>query len=96
VTESSGTRVDEIGRRRRSALPKTSHPKTSHPPRGSRGSTRINGLKFAVDLTVGGPGETKETVMESVANLPKLHFTMVMYGIGIRILPQTALADIAV
>jgi radical SAM superfamily enzyme YgiQ (UPF0313 family) len=54
------------------------------------------GLKFAVDLMIGGPGETKETVMESASTLQKLHFTMVMYGIGIRILPNTALRDVAV
>ncbi len=54
------------------------------------------GIKFAVDLMVGGPGENRETVMESVANLPKIPFTMVMYGIGIRLLPKTKLADLAI
>lgn len=54
------------------------------------------GLPFAVELLFGGPGETYDTVNESLAFLPRLPFALFLYGIGIRILPGTAVAATAI
>lgn len=47
-------------------------------------------------LLLGGPGETKETVMESLCFADSLELDMLKLTIGIRIYPGTILSDIAV
>lgn len=42
-------------------------------------------------IMVGGPGETRDTVQQGIANLQKLHRTVVFVYLGIRILPGTRL-----
>jgi radical SAM superfamily enzyme YgiQ (UPF0313 family) len=54
-----------------------------------------SGLKFGVELLFGGPGETRATVKESVVFLPKIKYSLFLYGIGIRILPDTEMYEIA-
>ncbi|MDM8525687.1 lipid biosynthesis B12-binding/radical SAM protein [Desulfococcaceae bacterium HSG8] len=44
----------------------------------------------------GGPGETQETVMEGIENIRNLKNTVSFMFMGIRILPHTALARIAI
>jgi len=46
-------------------------------------------------LLLGGPDETKETVQESLEFVDSLHLEMVKVTIGIRIYPDTRLAEIA-
>ena len=49
------------------------------------------GLPFSCFLMLGGPGETRETVEESVALLEKYHPQMVNLTVGVRIYPGLAL-----
>lgn len=53
-------------------------------------------LKFCHSLIFGGPGETKETVAETLALMDELEPTAVIAMTGIRILPGTGMVDIAV
>ncbi|RJP72737.1 MAG: radical SAM protein [Candidatus Abyssobacteria bacterium SURF_17] len=53
------------------------------------------GMKRMGFLLLGGPGETKETVEESIAFADSLKLDMVKLNVGIRIYPNTALARIA-
>src|SRR5262249_57280988 len=52
-------------------------------------------LKFCHSLILGGPGETAETVGETIALMEELHPTAVIAMTGIRILPGTGMVDIA-
>lgn len=52
-------------------------------------------LKFGAELLFGGPGETHETIKESMNFLPHINYSLLNYTIGIRISPNTALAEIA-
>jgi radical SAM superfamily enzyme YgiQ (UPF0313 family) len=47
-------------------------------------------------LLIGGPGETRETVLQSLAFADSLHLDAVKLTIGLRIYPHTELARIAV
>ncbi len=53
------------------------------------------GLRVVCFLLLGGPGETRETVQESVAFLDELAPDQVTVTVGIRIYPGCELADIA-
>ena len=44
---------------------------------------------------LGGPGETAETIDETLDNIEHLHKTVLFFFTGIRIYPHTALYDIA-
>lgn len=44
----------------------------------------------------GGPGETEETVFEGIENIKSLKKCVIFIFMGIRILPNTALARIAI
>jgi len=52
-------------------------------------------LKFAHSLIFGGPGETDQTVAETIALMDELRPTAVIAMTGIRILPGTGMVDIA-
>jgi radical SAM superfamily enzyme YgiQ (UPF0313 family) len=52
-------------------------------------------LKFCHSLIFGGPGETDETVTETIALMDELRPTAVIAMTGIRILPGTEMVDIA-
>ncbi|MBU0682408.1 MAG: cobalamin-dependent protein [Proteobacteria bacterium] len=52
-------------------------------------------LPFCHAILVGGPGETKETLKETVANLAKTRASAVIFMTGLRIIPGTKLYDIA-
>jgi radical SAM superfamily enzyme YgiQ (UPF0313 family) len=53
------------------------------------------GLYTAHYLLLGGPGETRETLDETLSNAGKLLKTVIFFFCGIRIYPHTALYDIA-
>ena len=57
---------------------------------------RRHGIATAHFYMFGGPGETKETVLEGIENINKLNGCVVFVYMGIRILPYTALAGLAV
>ena len=46
-------------------------------------------------LLLGGPGETRETVEESLGFVDSLNLAMLKITVGVRIYPYTALAGIA-
>jgi len=52
-------------------------------------------IPFSLNLLFGGPGETKETVMETLDNLDRLRPVAVGAMIGIRYFPDTRLSKIA-
>ncbi len=54
-----------------------------------------HGLKILIELLFGGPGENTDTIKESMGNLKKMDFALCMYGLGIRILPNTEIFEIA-
>jgi radical SAM superfamily enzyme YgiQ (UPF0313 family) len=53
------------------------------------------GLKFIVQLLLGGPGENESTIKETLEALPSINFSLFLYNIGIRIYPNTGLFEIA-
>jgi radical SAM superfamily enzyme YgiQ (UPF0313 family) len=53
-------------------------------------------LKFCHSLIFGGPGETEQTVTETLALMDELRPTAVIALTGIRVLPGTEMVDIAV
>jgi radical SAM superfamily enzyme YgiQ (UPF0313 family) len=57
---------------------------------------RAGGIKQLGFLMLGGPGETKESVEQSLIFADSLHLDAMKITIGIRIYPHTALAKIAV
>ncbi|MGO9013744.1 MAG: B12-binding domain-containing radical SAM protein [Dissulfurispiraceae bacterium] len=56
---------------------------------------RANGIKYGCFLLFGGPGETQETVMQSIEFVDKLSPDIVTLKAGIRIYPGTQLEAIA-
>jgi radical SAM superfamily enzyme YgiQ (UPF0313 family) len=56
---------------------------------------RRHDLHFGVELLFGGPGETYQTVRESVLGLEHLDFSRLGYNIGVRVLPDTPLCATA-
>ncbi|MEN8257207.1 MAG: lipid biosynthesis B12-binding/radical SAM protein [Thermodesulfobacteriota bacterium] len=52
-------------------------------------------LPFCHAILVGGPGETKETLQETVDNLVKTRASAVIFMTGLRIIPATKLYEIA-
>jgi radical SAM superfamily enzyme YgiQ (UPF0313 family) len=54
-----------------------------------------NGIATANFFMFGGPGETKETVLEGIKNVASLLNTVSFMFMGVRILPQTPLEKIA-
>jgi radical SAM superfamily enzyme YgiQ (UPF0313 family) len=56
---------------------------------------RANGIKYGCFLLFGGPGETQETVTQSIEFVDKLSPDLVMLKAGIRIYPGTQLESIA-
>ncbi len=55
-----------------------------------------HGISASHYFMFGGPGETEETVLEGIENIKALNGCVMVIFMGIRILPNTALADIAV
>jgi radical SAM superfamily enzyme YgiQ (UPF0313 family) len=56
---------------------------------------KSHGIKRMGFLLLGGPGETHETVLESLAFADSLHLEAMKVTVGIRIYPHTALARTA-
>lgn len=54
-----------------------------------------HGLRFCHTLIFGGPGETEQTVSQTIALMDELKPTAVIAMTGIRILPGTGMVDIA-
>jgi radical SAM superfamily enzyme YgiQ (UPF0313 family) len=54
-----------------------------------------HGLKFCHSLIFGGPGETEESVEQTIALMEELQPTAVIAMTGIRILPGTGMVEIA-
>ncbi|MCW5202170.1 radical SAM protein [Desulfobulbus sp. US4] len=52
-------------------------------------------IPFSINLLFGGPGENKETVLETLKNIEKINPVAVGAMIGIRCYPRTQLWDIA-
>ena len=57
---------------------------------------RDNGVDFAHYMLFGGPGETRETILETFELMDEIEPTAVIAMTGIRIYPQTALRDLAI
>ncbi len=55
-----------------------------------------NGIRFISEMLFGGPGETVETIKDSMALLPYVEYSMFLYSIGVRISPRTAVFASAV
>lgn len=55
-----------------------------------------HGIKKMGFLLLGGPGETRETALESLRFADSLHLESMKLSVGIRIYPYTRLAEIAV
>ena len=53
------------------------------------------GLKFCHSLLLGGPGETLQTVSETIELMEELQPTAVIALVGIRVLPGTGMVEIA-
>ncbi len=53
-------------------------------------------MQYILSLLVGGPGENRETVEETVAFLADRNPAMLNFCIGIRLMPHTPLAEIAI
>jgi radical SAM superfamily enzyme YgiQ (UPF0313 family) len=56
---------------------------------------RRHDVHFGLELLFGGPGETNQTVRESIRQLDRLDFSRLNCSIGVRILPDTALCTTA-
>jgi len=56
---------------------------------------RLHGISRMGFLLLGAPGETRETVLESLAFADSLHLDLLKVSAGIRIYPGTALAQVA-
>ena len=56
---------------------------------------RRYGIAVMIDLLLGGPGETPETVAETVRFLEKIEPDCVGAGLGVRLYPNTPVADMA-
>ncbi|MFN8642680.1 MAG: lipid biosynthesis B12-binding/radical SAM protein [Candidatus Binatia bacterium] len=54
-----------------------------------------HGIKFCHSLIFGGPGETEETVEQTIALMDELRPTAVIAMTGIRILPGTGMVEVA-
>ena len=54
------------------------------------------GIPYVLTILFGGPGEDRETVDETLDFLRRKSPLAVMFALGIRILPHTALAELAV
>ncbi|MBN1495575.1 MAG: radical SAM protein, partial [Spirochaetes bacterium] len=54
------------------------------------------GLHVAHYLLLGGPGETRDTVLETLENATRLERTVLFFFCGIRIYPHTKLYEIAI
>jgi len=55
---------------------------------------RDNGIKVMIDLFLGGPGETPETVAETIDFIKQLEPDCAGAPIGVKIYPGTAMADV--
>lgn len=53
------------------------------------------GINYTVEMLLGGPGENEQTVKESIAFLAKINYSMLLWGIGIRVLPGCSLFQTA-
>jgi hypothetical protein len=53
----------------------------------------LHDISFMFDLLLGGPGETNETVVETVESMKKINPSRVGLSVGVRIYPGTKLAD---
>jgi len=51
------------------------------------------GITCMVDLLIGGPGETKQTITETIEKVKKLNPDRIGLSVGVRIYPQTQLAN---
>jgi radical SAM superfamily enzyme YgiQ (UPF0313 family) len=54
---------------------------------------RSEGMVFMFDLLVGGPGETRETLRESIETMKRISPDRVGANLGVRVFPQTRLAQ---
>jgi radical SAM superfamily enzyme YgiQ (UPF0313 family) len=54
-----------------------------------------HGIKFAHSLIFGGPGETRETVEQTIGLMDELRPTAVIAFTGIRVLPGTGMVEVA-
>ncbi len=57
---------------------------------------RSQGIRFGVNLLFGGPGETAATMDETFAAMGKIPFSFIQSGLGVRVLPDTAVFRTAI
>ncbi|MBW2243798.1 MAG: radical SAM protein [Deltaproteobacteria bacterium] len=55
-----------------------------------------HGVLYVITVLFGGPGEDRETIDETLDFLREKNPLMVMFALGIRILPHTAMAELAI
>lgn len=64
--------------------------------RHAHATAQAAGVHVAHYMLLGGPGETTETLAETLSNIDKLRYTVVFFFCGMRIYPHTALYRLAV
>jgi radical SAM superfamily enzyme YgiQ (UPF0313 family) len=57
---------------------------------------RLNGIAVMIDLLLGGPGETPQTVQETIDLIKKINPDCAGAALGIRIYPRTAMARMVI
>jgi radical SAM superfamily enzyme YgiQ (UPF0313 family) len=70
-------------------------PHTPHDLAKTVAACRKNGIKVMIDLMIGGPGETPDTVAQTIAFVKQIDPDCAGTALGIRIYPKTEIARIA-
>lgn len=71
--------------------------KQAHRPADLEAAVRLcrqAGIRVMVDLLLGGPGETADTVADTIAFIKRIDPDCAGAGLGVRMCPQTEMADI--
>ena len=55
---------------------------------------RLRGMVFMYDLLLGGPGETRDSLRETIETMKRLEPSRVGASLGVRIYPNTSLAKL--
>jgi radical SAM superfamily enzyme YgiQ (UPF0313 family) len=58
------------------------------------GLCRANGIRVMFDLLLGGPGETRQTLAETIDFMKASDADCIGAGLGVRIYPATAMAEV--
>ena len=75
-------------------LARYGHPHRSRDIAAAVGACRDVGITVMLDLLLGGPGETPETLAESIRFFKSVEPDCVGAGVGVRIYPNTGMAEV--